>query len=131
MKRNWATILDLLKATEEDRLFELLEEKASASEYSTSQQEKVVLEKISSDYYGHLELLVDDDAIRGVSLDCANTGEWICHISRARLSSGGFDLLGALESKGMWNRVKSFAKENAVPISCELVRSILVKAVQS
>lgn len=70
MKRNWATIFDLLKATEEDRLIELLTEKACASEYSTSQQEMDKRERISSDYYGHLELLVDDDVIRGVSLDC-------------------------------------------------------------
>lgn len=130
MKRNWATILDLLKATEEDRLVELLTEKACASEYSTSQQETDKLERISSDYYGHLELLVDDDAIRGVSLDCGPGGVWSCQITRARLSSAGFDLLGALESKGIWNRVTTFAKENAVPISCELVRSILIRALQ-
>lgn len=132
MKRDWNIIRDLLKATEEDRLLDLLDQKDEDIDFARANNEDLrELEKISFDYYGHLELLIDDDAIRGITVDCSNLGNWSYGAGRPRLSTSGFDLLDALQSKTVWTRVKDYAKENTLPITGALVREVLLRAIQS
>ena len=131
MKRDWNIIRDLLKATEEDRLLEFLDDKDAEVDRASTEAEREKLEKISFDYYGHLELLIDDDAIRGITVDCSNLGNWSYGAGRPRLSTSGFDLLDALQSKTVWARVKDYAKENTLPITGALVREVLLRAIQS
>lgn len=131
MRRDWNIIRDLLKATEEDRLLEFLDDKDAEVDRASTEAEREKLEKISSNYYGHLELLIDDDAIRGITVDCSNCGSWSYGSGRPRLSTSGFDLLDALQSKTVWARVRDYAKENALPITGALVREVLLRAIQS
>lgn len=131
MRRDWDIIRNLLKATEEDRLIEFLNLKDEEVDRASTEAEREKLEKISSNYYGHLELLVDDDAIRGITVDCSNLGNWSYGAGRPRLSTSGFDLLDALQSKTVWTRVKDYAKENTLPITGALVREVLLRAIQS
>ena len=131
MKRDWNIIRDLLKATEEDRLLEFLDDKDAEVDRASTEAEREKQEKISFDYYGHLELLIDDDAIRGITVDCSNLGNWSYGAGRPRLSTSGFDLLDALQSKTVWTRVKDYAKENTLPITGALVREVLLRAIQS
>ena len=124
---------DILVSVEEDRFLEFTRETErsykdllkSDPEAMTEQDAK----KAENDLYGHIELLVDEGAIRGVKIDADCSGNcWQMSAWRPRLTTSGFDLLDALNSKTIWKKARESAVKYGIPLTFELLKETLRQA---
>lgn len=115
MKRDWNQIKLVLEDVEKDRLEHRL---TSFSEDGTDDEAK---------YFGHLWLLEEGGFIRGISVNYREDGEWYYSLSSPRLTFAGHDLLDAIRSETIWSAVKKRAKEAMVPITLELIKTVVTK----
>lgn len=116
MKRNWSKLGEVLGDIEAERL----EEKLKVLDSAGDKQEEDL-------YFGHLLLAVDANLVSGLTVD-RSRGDWYYGLEGCRLTMAGHDLLDAMRSKTVWNRVKEVAVKAAIPITVDLVKSVLSKS---
>lgn len=129
MKRDWVLIRDILKAFEEERAEEFIAQRLEKIKQAPA---KLIdgsdLKAEEWKLYGHIELLAEEEFIRGFDVVFDNSGcDCYFKITRPRLSSAGFDLLDALSTNVIWAKISRYASENAIPITFELVKAWLLK----
>ena len=118
MKRNWSKLSEVLGDVEADRI----EERLRVLDSSGDKQEEDL-------YFGHLLLALDANLVSGLAVD-RSRGEWFYGLNECRLTMAGHDFLDAMRSKAVWNRVKEIAVQSAIPITVDLVKSVLAKSFQ-
>lgn len=116
MVRDWKRIRNVLEDIEGDRLAKRL----TALPKGDEETER---------YLGHLWLLIDQGFVEGVSRSTSMDGEWLYGLTKPRLTFSGHNLLDAIRSETIWNEVKRQAQQLMVPVSLELIKSVVAKVV--
>lgn len=130
MKRNWTVIRELLEHFEDDDISEYLSSQGKFTYISTeSAEENERLRKIQLEQaditFGHLLLLMDSTLVEGIKYARQSVNGWTYGLENPRLTMKGHDTLDAIRSDTVWNEVKKRAKEAAVPITQELILTVL------
>jgi Hypothetical protein (DUF2513) len=127
MKRDWDLIRKLLTDIEEER--ELFTD-IPAEPIWGKQEEREFLEELSayrsieSRICGHFELLIDAGYIEGLSIRRTGGGGFAVSIFCPRLTMTGHDLLDTMRSSGIWEKIKSTAKDKGIELTFDAIKAL-------
>lgn len=97
------------------------------SERNESRQDKSVCV-----VYRHIRLLEDGGFIRNMHIDESVDGYFQCALgANPDLTLSGYSLLESLRSDGFIEKLKKYAKDNAVPLTIETVKPLISVAITS
>ncbi len=127
MKLDWDYIRELLICVEEERdLFSDSPEEPKWTNQTEAvfMQEMAEFRKIEGRLFGHLEILLDNDFLAGLTIKRDSSGGF--HYSRhsPRLTLRGHELLAELRSKELWERVKSIAKSKGIELTFDIIKTL-------
>lgn len=130
MVRNWGDVREVLEDIERDRLEEKLKKLddnlTMASQLPTTDPEVVAAHEAENRYYEHLLMLIEAGLVQGVKVRTKPAPPpWYYDIEYPRLTMEGHDLLAALRSKTVWAAVKEKAFSLSIPITIELIKTVL------
>ena len=131
MRRNWATIRELLEHFEAEDIQEYLQvanrpvcyDSVATRAENDKRQEAHAVE--ADQIFGHLLLLMDSDLVDGVLSASPASSGWVFSLRNPRLTMKGHDTLDAIRSDTVWGAVKRRAKESAMPVTLELILAVL------
>lgn len=132
MKRDWDLMRQQLLAIEEDKDFrtELLGSVTDEPRWKNDQDEAANLKEleayraIESRIFGHLELLVDNGFINGLTISRGADGSFYYSITQPRLTMAGHDLLDTMRSDSIWSVIKSTAKTKGVELTFDSIKAL-------
>jgi len=138
MKRDWELLREQLLAIEEDRDFHagVLGGLSDAPKWLDGQSEadfvKAMKEhqKATARVFGHLELLIDNGYVDGVSLDRAGDN-FFYRLDDPRLTMDGHDLLDTMRSEPLWDKIKSTAKTKGIELTFDTIKGLAALALKS
>ena len=130
MVRNWGDVREVLEDIERDRLEEKLKKLDDnltiASQLPTTDPEAGAAHEAENRYYEHLLMLIEAGLVQGVKVRTKPAPpRWYYDIEYPRLTMEGHDLLAALRSKTVWAAVKEKAFSLSIPITIELIKTVL------
>lgn len=115
MKRNWDKLREVLQLVEDDKLVDTLLLMQSCGD-----------EKEEAIFMGHLLLAIEGGLVAGIKVDFnPKLNEWDWGDKAPRLTLQGHDMLDSMRSRTLWALVKKKAVDLAVPISIELIKSVM------
>lgn len=125
MKRDWDLLRKQLIAIEEDRnVFSEISDKSKWQNEAERENEEIR-------QLGHLKLLIDDGLVEGIYIKRGMDGHFIFAATNPALTMAGHDLLEALRSPKLWEKIKSLAKNNGIELSVFAVKYLAEKALSS
>lgn len=127
MKLDWDLIRDQLVCIEEDR--DLFADVPKATKWTTQSEEAYMQEmdgfrKAENRLFGHLEILLDNGFVAGITVGRSLDGSFHYGIHSPRLTLRGHELLAELRSKELWERVKSTAKSKGIELTFDAIKTI-------
>jgi hypothetical protein len=75
----------------------------------------------------HLRLLIESGLVRGTCLQGLN-GPLRCHATG--LTWEGHEFLDKIRSQGLWNKIKSIAREKGLSLSFDVIKAVAVVAIK-
>lgn len=127
MKLDWDFIRELLICVEEDRnVFAGFPKAPLWADQSESDfmQEMAAHQKLEGRLFGHLELLLENDFLAGISVHRDLSGGYHYSVHSPRLTLRGHELLADLRSKELWERVKSLAKNKGIELTFDAIKAL-------
>lgn len=127
MKLDWDYIRELLICVEDERnLFSDApkEPKWTDQTEAAFMQEMAEFRKIEGRLFGHLEILLDNDFLAGITIQRDLSGGFHYSIHSPRLTLRGHELLAELRSKELWERVKGIAKSKGIELTFDIIKSL-------
>lgn len=123
MKRDWDLLRKQLIDIEEDRdvLADLPQEPKWTHESDAEFREYLVVE---SKLLGHLELLINGGYIEGITLMRDADGRLYYGVHNPRLTMAGHDLLDAMRSKPVWEKIKSTAQSKGIELTFDTIKAL-------
>ena len=79
---------------------------------------------------GHLEMLIDNGYIEGITILRGIDGHFSCSVSNPRLTMAGHDLLDTLRSTPIWESIKSTAKSKGIELSFDAIKALGISAIK-
>ncbi|WP_306572586.1 DUF2513 domain-containing protein [Parasutterella excrementihominis] len=130
MKRDWNLLLVLLSHFEAETIEQFFDDLESdtwsenmlPSEYLKGKDDKEHLKKM---VYGHLDLLIEGEFVKDVSLTPAYNAMLVSIGPNVALTNKGHDLLAALRSKNLWGKVKETSAKMGVELSLETIKVLV------
>lgn len=120
MKRSWETIRTVLEHVEDECLVDFIEEVDSRER--NGRNKGITPDEIM----GHLWLCIDAELVADADVRRNDSGEFRYRIGRNfRLTMQGHDVLDALRSDTVWDKVNNTAKAASVPLTVELIKATI------
>lgn len=127
MKLDWDYIRQLLICVEEERdLFSAAPKEPKWNDQTevVYMQEMAEFRKTEGHIFGHLEILVDNDFLAGVTILRDLSGGFHYGLHSPRLTLRGHELLAELRSKEIWERVKGIAKSKGIELTFDIIKTL-------
>lgn len=127
MKRDWDLIRKQLTDLEEenDLFSDLPEEPVWGDQDQFTYLEQLTEQQaIHRLYFGHLELLVNNDYIDGLRLSRSGDGLFSYGLNSPRLTMAGHDLLETMRSTTIWDQIKETAKTKGIELTFDSIKTI-------
>lgn len=128
MKRDWNLLHVLLAHFESESIEDFIDDMSKTDRWTEGQyfsdHLKTDVEKRKAVVYEHLALLSDGAYIKGVELQLNDRG-YSCGLFHPRLTNAGHDLLQAMRSDTLWNKVKKAAKEKGIELSIQSLKFLI------
>jgi hypothetical protein len=127
MKLDWDLIREQLVCIEEDR--SVFADLPKEPEW-TDQTEDVYVQELQffrnaeQRLFGHLELLLENGFMNGITVQRDMDGSFHYGIHSPRLTLCGHELLADLRSKDLWERVKSIAKSKGIELTFDAIKTL-------
>lgn len=129
MKRDWDLIRKLLTEIEEEK--DILADFSSEPKRADDESEQEFIQrfeafrKVESNILGHLEMLVDNDYVKGITVGrYLDGGFYGAADSGARLTMAGHDLLDTMRSSPVWESIKSTAKSKGIELTFDAIKAL-------
>jgi hypothetical protein len=135
MKRDWDLIRRQLTDIEEENnvLADLPKENPkwvgneSEEDFLKRQRAHDVIE---GRILGHIELLVEEGYIEGISVHRGASGHFMVSRSVPRLTMAGHDLLDTMRSATIWTTIKETAKKKGIELTFDAIKALGVLALK-
>lgn len=130
MKRDWNLLLVLLSHFEAETIEQFFDDLESdtwsenmlPSEFLKGKEDKEHLKKT---VYGHLDLLIEGEFVKGISVTRGYGTTLVSVEPDVALTNKGHDLLAALRSKNLWGKVKETSAKMGVELSLETIKVLV------
>ncbi len=127
MKLDWDYIRELLICVEDER--DLFADAPKAPIWTDQteaafSQEMAEYRKIDGRLCGHLEILLDNDFLAGITIQRDLSGDFYYSQHAPRLTLRGHELLAELRSKEIWERVKGIAKSKGIELTFDIIKTL-------
>ena len=136
MKRDWSLLQVLLAHFESETVEQFLKNMQEPEKWTEGQYFSDHLSGESEDrkakriVYEHLRLLADGGYIDGIRITVSLNNQYMVAFSNPRLTNEGHDLLQALRSNGLWEKIKEMAKSKGVELSLTTVKALIPYALK-
>ena len=134
MKRDWDLIRKQLTAVEEEGdLFADTPPEPKGQDQGSDTYEKQLEEyrAVEARICGHLELLVNDGYIDGLTIVRSSDGQFGYGLHSPRLTMAGHDLLDTMRSSTIWEKIKSTAKAKGIELTFDAIKALGAFALKS
>ncbi|TLU82522.1 MAG: DUF2513 domain-containing protein [Chlorobium sp.] len=134
MKRDWDFIRKQLTDVEEENdLFADVppEPKWQNQDWETYEKQLEEYRAIEGRICGHLELLVNDGYIDGLTIVRSVDGQFGYGLHSPRLTMAGHDLLDTMRSSTIWEKIKSTAKTKGIELTFDAIKALGAFALKS
>ena len=138
MKRDWDLLREQMLAIEEELDFKttVLAGAPEAPIWRNDQSEADFI-KVKNEYeqqeariFGHLEMLIDNGYIEGVTVH-RTYNSFSYGLYQPRLTMAGHDLLDTMRSKPIWEKVKAIAKTKGLELTMDTIKGLAGLALKS
>lgn len=136
--RDWDLFREQLLSIEEDKDFKSAilgavpdeptwQDGQSEAEFAKVRDE---YQKIEARIFGHLEMLVDNGYVEGVTIH-RSSASFYYGLTHPRLTMAGHELLDTIRSEPLWVKIKSTAKTKGVELTLDTIKGLVALALKS
>ena len=133
MKRDWDLLQKQLAEIEEEK--DVFSDLPNQPKWITQTENEFLEEQKAymtneARILGHLEMLIDNGYIEGITILRGIDGHFSCSVSNPRLTMAGHDLLDTLRSTPIWESIKSTAKSKGIELSFDAIKALGISAIK-
>ena len=133
MKRDWDLLQKQLAEIEEEK--DVFSDLPNQPKWITQTENEFLEEQKAymtneARILGHLEMLIDNGYIEGITILRGIDGHFSCSVSNPRLTMAGHDLLDTLRSTPIWESIKSTAKSKGIELSFDALKALGISAIK-
>ena len=133
MKRDWDLLQKQLAEIEEEK--DVFSDLPNQPKWITHTENEFLEEQKAymtneARILGHLEMLIDNGYIEGITILRGIDGHFSCSVSNPRLTMAGHDLLDTLRSTPIWESIKSTAKSKGIELSFDAIKALGISAIK-